>query len=186
MAAIIETLKKWGNIIYPNTKVEAVYDNSGNRLDGLLDGKVNTSDVDAALSDSSTHPVQNKIVKSAIDTVSTNLGSPSTASAVSGANAFAKISTLNSDLASMLKSKRIEIGGLSFTAGSVIDLGTMADVMGITGFAFNNVKGLSLLMAGGQLNYDFGKIYAVKTNNHFFYWPSTSQSGGYVYFTVLY
>ena len=97
-----------------------------------------------------------------------------------------QINTINSDIANMPKTKNLTASGLSFTANTAIDLGTIASVIGITGITFDDIKGLSLLMAGGNLNYDFGHLYAVKTNNHFYYWPSTTQAGGYLYFAVTY
>lgn len=69
MNASISTMKEPdGNILYPKTKTEAVYDNSNNRLDQTL------------------------------ASIQGDLGSKSSASAVAGNDAFSKISTLNSDL----------------------------------------------------------------------------------------
>ena len=81
-----------------------------------------------------------------------------------GTNATARsvgdvLSQLNSDLASMLKSKYVEITDLTFTAGSNIDLGTVATATGISGLTYSGLKGLSLLMAGGTQNFDFGILF---------------------------
>ena len=72
MNASITTIKEPdGDILYPKTKTEAVYDNSNNRLDQTL------------------------------SSIQGDLGSKSSASAVAGNDAFSKINTLNSDLASI-------------------------------------------------------------------------------------
>ena len=114
MSVVIKTIKDYfNNYIYPKTKTKAVYDDSNNRLDTVLstavhfdndsssgtisDPVLKQSDIATTLGTSDTVPASQKLV----NTVNTNLGSPSSASAVSGTDAFSKISTLNSDLASM-------------------------------------------------------------------------------------
>jgi hypothetical protein len=86
----------------------------------------------------------------------------------------------------MLKSKYVEITGLTFTAGSNIDLGTIATATGVSGLTYSGIKGLSLLMAGGNQNFDFGILFCNKSNGHMYFRPTTTQSSAYVYFTVLY
>lgn len=46
MAAYIKNIiDKNGDIVYPQTKVKAIFDDNGNRLDNILKEKVNVSDV---------------------------------------------------------------------------------------------------------------------------------------------
>lgn len=86
----------------------------------------------------------------------------------------------------MLKSKYVEITDLTFTASSSIDLGTVANATGISGLTYSGIKGLSLLMAGGNQNFDFGTLFCNKTNGHMYFRPTTTQSSAFVFFTVLY
>lgn len=75
MNASITTLKDpEGNVLYPKTRTDAAYDGSGNRLDQTISG-MNTN----------------------ISSLQSDLGSKSSASAVTGDDAFSKISSLNSD-----------------------------------------------------------------------------------------
>ena len=117
MSAIIKTIEDMlHNKIYPKTKVEAVYDNENNRLDSLLSAKEDASDdfvlkgtresvpsiSDPVLHQSDISTTQSTATNtvpssSLVKTMNDNLGDPSSASSVTGANAFAKISKLNSD-----------------------------------------------------------------------------------------
>lgn len=46
MAAYIKNIiDKNGDIVYPRTKVKAIFDENGNRLDNILNNKANVSDV---------------------------------------------------------------------------------------------------------------------------------------------
>ena len=114
MSVVIKTIKDYfNNYVYPKTKTKAVYDDSNNRLDTTLstvvhfdndsssgtisDPVLKQSDIATTLGTSDTVPASQKLV----NTVNTTLGSASSASAVSGADAFSKISTLNSQLTSL-------------------------------------------------------------------------------------
>lgn len=91
MSASIKTLADgFDNEVYPKTKTAAVYDDNDNLLDTILSAKQNSTD--------SNLNTTAKTVVGAINEVDSDLGSPSSASAVTGADAFSKISTLNSDL----------------------------------------------------------------------------------------
>ena len=115
MSVVIKTIKDYfNNYVYPKTKTKAVYDDSNNRLDTTLstvvhfdndsssgtisDPVLKQSDIATTLGTSDTVPASQKLV----NTVNTTLGSASSASAVTGADAFSKISTLNSQLTSLI------------------------------------------------------------------------------------
>lgn len=83
--ASITTMKDpEGNVLYPKTRTDAVYDSSSNRLDQTI------SDMDSDIS-----------------SLQSDLGSKSSASAVTGNDAFSKISTLNSDLTNKAKVQKL-------------------------------------------------------------------------------
>jgi hypothetical protein len=121
-----------------------------------------------------------------IDTTISASGTLTPGTNATEAIVFDEIQTLTSQLTSMLKSKYVEITDLTFTAGSNIDLGTIATATGIPGLTYSGIKGLSLLMAGGNQNFDFGNLYCNRTNGHMYFRPSTTQSSAFVFFTVLY
>lgn len=94
MSASIKTLADgFNNEVYPKTKTAAVYDDNDNLLDTILSAKQNSTD--------SNLNTTAKTVVGAINEVDSDLGSPSSASAVTGADAFSKISSLNSDIATL-------------------------------------------------------------------------------------
>lgn len=114
MSVVIKTIKDYfNNYVYPKTKTKAVYDDSNNRLDNTLasvahfdndsstgtisDPVLKQSDIATTLGTSDTKTASQNLV----NTVNTNLGNPSSASAVTGADAFSKISSLNSDIVAM-------------------------------------------------------------------------------------
>jgi hypothetical protein len=118
MASFIKTITDiFNNKIYPKTKVNAVYDDNNNRLDTILASKQDTNsnfvykgtgsatpsidDPELRQSDISTTQSTSDITvpsSSLVKTMNDNLGNPSSASSVTGADAFSKISTLNSNL----------------------------------------------------------------------------------------
>lgn len=112
MGATIRTLLDGNDdFIYPKTKTVAVYDENNNTLDQMLtpllrgkneqgttpisDPNLLRSDIEQEVSTSTIKVPSSNLVKGLSD----NLGSPSSASSVTGSDAFSKISTLNSDLA---------------------------------------------------------------------------------------
>jgi len=118
MATVIKTIEDFfHNKVYPKTKTKAVYDDDNNRLDNILASKqdINSNfvykgtgsatpsidDPELRQSDISTTQSTSDITvpsSSLVKTMNDNLGNPSSASSVTGADAFSKISTLNSDL----------------------------------------------------------------------------------------
>jgi hypothetical protein len=118
MSASIRTLLDTNNdLIYPKTKTAAVYDDNNNSLNEVLlsvirgkteqgtspieDPVVHKSDIEQTPSTDTNKIVSSNVVKNIsdnLDDIETNLGDPSSASGVTGADAFSKINTLNSNL----------------------------------------------------------------------------------------
>jgi len=89
MGATIRTLlDENDDFIYPKTKTVAVYDENDNTLDNVIED-----------------------ISDDVAELETNLGDPSSASSVTGADAFSKISTLNSDLADLTASVEVTANG---------------------------------------------------------------------------
>jgi hypothetical protein len=112
MSALIQTLTDGlNNEIYPKTKTSAIYDENNVPLDTILnplvgakdeegttqieDPVLHQTDIDQNISASTTKVPSSGVVK----VINDNLGNPSSASSVTGADAFSKINTLNSNLA---------------------------------------------------------------------------------------
>ena len=121
MNASITTIKEPdGDILYPKTKTEAVYDDSNNRLDQTL------------------------------TSIQGDLGSKSSASAVTGNDAFSKISTLNSQLMSVsdkFYSEKLPVGWSSKS----VDVATNhVYLVSYTGVYTNNDRALCVVFIGSH------------------------------------
>lgn len=165
MSTFIKTLKDFfDNTVYPITKTNAVYDSNNNRLDNVLASKQDASsnfvykgtgsatpsidDPELRQSDISTTQSTSDITvpsSSLVKTMNDNLGDPSSASAVTGADAFSKISKLNSDLASL---KQV----YNYSANGTYEIPITQGFYLITSMRYNasNSLGLYLLAYDGS------------------------------------
>lgn len=79
-----------------------------------------------------------------------------------------------------------QASNLAFTAGTAIELGTISDLTGGKFTTAAKVIGLIKANAGGNSDHDpNGVLYLSYSANKVYYKPATTQSGGYVNFTVV-
>ena len=162
MSVVIKTIKDYfNNYVYPKTKTKAVYDDSNNRLDTTLstvvhfdndsasgtisDPVLKQSDIATTLGTSDTKTASQKLV----NTVNTTLGSASSASAVSGADAFSKISTLNSHLTAETFNLAANTDNISLLSYKACKLNNLIIITGVwAGTDVTNTVNIATLPGG--------------------------------------
>jgi hypothetical protein len=143
MSASIKTLiDKSDNEIYPKTKMSAVYDENNNNLSNI------------------------------INNIKTDLGNPSSASTVSGNDAFSKINKLDSDLAN--KTNLYKITGAS-TFYVNMHGNQHASLIIVPLFWFDENQGLIFCSATSQPSYTIANIVGSMASQFSISWQTNTK-----------
>ena len=79
---------------------------------------------------------------------------------------------------------RLSKSSLAFSAGTVIDFGTISTLTDGDYTSGSNLKNMTVINAGGNSTSDFGSLVVSATTQKVFYKPDSTQNGGYVNFVL--